>query len=152
MISSSIYSDAIDTGNYPEGIQKAIKYLKETDFSSVPVGRYDIDGDNIYALVQEAETVPVEKKRPESHKKYADVQFLVSGIEKYGFAPDTGNLEIADGNEANDIYFYSQCPNESFLIAEPGCYNVFFPGDIHRPGCAVSDSVKIKKVVVKVKV
>ena len=33
MISSSIYSDAIDTGYYPEGIQKAIKYLKETDFS-----------------------------------------------------------------------------------------------------------------------
>jgi len=40
--------------------------------------------------------------------------------------------------------------NEGFAIAEEGCSCVFFPNDIHRPGCCVRESRTIRKVVVKV--
>ena len=34
----------------------------------------------------------------------------------------------------------------------PGNFAVFFPEDIHRPGCADGQSGKIRKIVVKVAV
>ena len=67
-----------------------------------------------------------------------------------GYAPDIGDLTVADGKEEGDIYFYDDVGDESFLIATKGCYNIFFPNDIHRPGCMVDHPGKVRKVVVKV--
>ena len=33
-----------------ERFRKAFNYLKQTDFSAVDKGKYDIDGDNIFAM------------------------------------------------------------------------------------------------------
>ena len=129
MISSSIYTNE-DLGKYPEGIQKALEYLMSRDFTQMEPGTYAIDGKDIYAMVMDITTCASADKRPEIHKKYADVQFVAKGREMLGFAPDVGD--------------------ESFLIATKGCYNIFFPNDIHRPGCMVEHPGKVRKVVVKV--
>ena len=39
-----------------EQLYKGLTFLKENDVASLPVGRYDIDGDAVFALVQEYET------------------------------------------------------------------------------------------------
>ena len=152
MIFSSIYASD-DTAKYPVGIQKAIKYLKSNDFTAMELGTYAIDGDEVYAMVMDITTAPIEDKRPEIHKKYADVQFLVTGKEKLGFAPDKRDMEIIDGKEENDIYFYADVKDEGFVAATPGCYSIFFPNDIHRPGLVCGNETEtIRKVVVKVSI
>ena len=78
MIFSSIYSKD-DVAKYPTAIQTAINYLKVNDFISMKTGVYEIQGKDIYAQVFDAQTEPLEKKRPEVHEKYVDVQFLASG-------------------------------------------------------------------------
>lgn len=50
---------------------------KSNDFVNMEPGVYEIQGKDIYAQVFDAETGSVEEKRPESHKNYLDVQFLV---------------------------------------------------------------------------
>lgn len=149
MISSSIYTNE-DLSKYPEGIQKALEYLMGRDFTKMDPGTYAIDGKEIYAMVMDITTCPVADKRPEIHKDYVDVQFVAQGREMLGFAPDVGDLSITDGKEESDIYFYNDVGDESYLVATKGCYNIFFPNDIHRPGCMVEHPDKVRKVVVKV--
>jgi YhcH/YjgK/YiaL family protein len=150
MIYSSIYG-ADDISKYPQVIQEAIEYLKSNDFTTMEPGTYVMKGKDMYALVMDIVTSPVEDKKPETHKQYIDVQFVAAGVEKLGFTTDTGNYSIIDAKEENDIYFYGTIENESFIISEKGCYSIFFPSDIHRPACMVLEPAKVRKVVVKIK-
>jgi len=152
MIYSSLCLDRKDWKPYPESILKAMDWLKNTDLSSKEPGCYAIEGDDIYALVQKIETRTVDGKKPESHKEYIDIQYIISGEEKMGYANDTQGLKPVDGNEENDIYFYEGVENENFVICRDGDFCIFFPYDIHRPGCCVSEPSTVRKVVVKVRV
>lgn len=150
MIFSSIYSND-DFREYPAAIRRVIDYLKSNDFVTMEPGVYDLEGKDIYVQVFDAETGPVEEKRPESHKEYLDVQFLASGEEKLGFTPDTGKYEIAEYIQERDLIFYKSVENEGFIHAVPGCFSIFFPHDIHRPAVAVNENMTVRKVVVKVR-
>ena len=129
MIFSSIYAND-DLKKYPQAIAKAITYLTETDFENLADGVYEIDGKMMYAQVFTFTSKPVEECKPELHRKYLDVQFWISGEEKFGVAPINGV-----GN---------------FVHATKGCYAVFFPNDVHRPGTVVDQPLTYRKVVVKV--
>ncbi len=150
MIFSSIYAKD-NFSEYPKAIQEAIAYLKENDFVNMEPGVYEIQGKDMYAQVFDAETGTVEEKRPESHEKYLDIQFLASGEEMLGFTPNTGKYEVEEFIEERDLIFYKKVENEGFIYATPGCFCVFFPFDIHRPALKVTSPMNIRKVVVKVK-
>ena len=95
MIFSSIKNgDSFE--KYPAAIQTALEYLKSHDFASMEPGVYEIQGKDIYAQVFDAMTEDVADRRPESHEKYLDVQFLVSGRERLGFTKNTGNYKVAE--------------------------------------------------------
>lgn len=150
MIFSSIYS-IDDFKAYPEAIRKVIDYLKSNDFVKMEPGVYELEGRDIYVQVFDAETGPVEEKRPESHKEYLDIQFLASGEEKLGFTPYTEKYEVDEYIEERDLIFYKSVENEGFVNAVPGCISIFFPCDIHRPAVAVNEAMTVRKVVVKVR-
>lgn len=151
MISSSIYAKD-DFGKYPKAIQTALEYLKSNDFTKMETGVYEIQGKDIYAQVMDAQTGDISEKRPEVHEKYIDVQFLASGKEKLGFTPDTGKYEVDERFDQRDLIFYKSVENEGFIEAVPGCFNIFFPADVHRPAVASGEAMTIRKVVVKVSV
>jgi YhcH/YjgK/YiaL family protein len=151
MIFSS-FASGDDALNYPARIQIALDYLKNKDFETMEPGTYPIRGEQVYAMVMDLKTLPVEEKKPETHIRYIDVQYLVRGEEKLGFLPDVKQYPINSSNEEKDIYFYGDVEDESFVISKPGCYAIFFPNDIHRPGCMVRTSMTIRKVVVKVQI
>lgn len=151
MIFSSIYAKD-DWGKYPKAIQTALEYLKANDFTKMETGVYEIQGKEIYAQVMDATTGPAAEKRPEVHEKFVDVQFLASGRERLGFTPDLGTYEVAERFDERDLIFYKSVENEGFVEATPGCFSIFFPADVHRPGVAADESMTIRKVVVKVSV
>lgn len=143
----------VNKKQYPAAIQLALDYLAATDFDKVEAGRYPIKGDLIYAQVLDLETKDKSAVLPEVHRKYLDVQYLHAGKERIGVTPDLGNNPVAqDYDEERDILFYTDVQNEVELIMRPGNFAVFFPEDIHRPGCADGQSGKIRKIVVKVAV
>ncbi len=133
-----------------ERINKAFTYLKQTDFSEMELGRYEIDGDNIFALVNEYTTKDESEGKLEAHKKYIDVQFVAKGSELMGYAP-LGNQKIIDEyNEKNDITFFTG--EKSFTRVDENMFAIFFPTDVHLPGIKVNDKSYVNKVVIKVKV
>lgn len=80
--------DKIENANLYQGMQqgldKALSYLKNTNFSDLAIGKHDIEGDAIFVIVKELETTPVEGKLLESHLKYIDVQYVIEGVEQMG--------------------------------------------------------------------
>ena len=66
--------------------KKAFTFLRETDLASLPIGRTEIDGDEVYASVQSYTTMTVEECAFESHLEYFDVQYVVEGEECFGFS------------------------------------------------------------------
>lgn len=133
-----------------ERINKAFSYLKKTDFSKMELGKYEIDGDNIFAIVNEYQTKDASEGKLEAHKKYIDVQFVAKGKELMGYVPLANQEVIDEYNEQNDITFYSS--EKSFTQIDEGMFAIFFPTDVHLPGIKVNEKSYVKKVVVKVKV
>jgi YhcH/YjgK/YiaL family protein len=134
-------------------LQAALKHLAETDFASLPAGKYELQGNDMFVLVIDLTTKAADENRPEVHRKYIDVQFLASGRERIGVASDTGrNVVTSDMLAERDLLFYQDMENETMLEMYPGNFAVLFPWDAHRPGCQVDQPVAIRKVVVKVAV
>ena len=82
--------------NLNESLYKGLRFLKETDLAALPVGRYEIDGDAVFALVQEYETHLPEECRWEAHYTYTDIQYIVEGSEKMGWKALDGVVKTED--------------------------------------------------------
>lgn len=139
---------------YPQAVQRAVDYIWATDFSSLTDGRYEIDGERMFALLQSPNLLPAAWQRPESHLVYTDVQFVLAGAEQFGFArKHERQCIVEDRLERQDIVFYGEVHGESVLQLQSGMFAVFFPSDIHRPCCVCEgqeDTGPMRKVVVKV--
>jgi YhcH/YjgK/YiaL family protein len=133
-----------------ESFEKAFKYLSETDFTNMEPGKYEIDGNNVYAIVQTYNTKPASSGKWEAHKQFADIQYIFSGVEKMGFTSFDKVILIEGYNSEKDCAIYKGEGN--FLNVEEGNMAVFFPTDVHMPSLALHIPKEVKKVVVKVRV
>ncbi len=143
---------AISWFRHRERWDKAFLFLRDHDLSKLELKRYDIDGDNLYVPVSEYYTKKEEDARYESHEKYIDIQYVISGKELIGISKMDDLKEVLQPYDAaKDIMFMSvnKIRNRK---ADPGRFFVFFPSDVHRPGLRDGDSTLVKKVVVKVKI
>jgi len=147
--------DKIENANLYTSLSKpialALKALADTDFSEKADGRYDIDGDNLFYLVQRYETQPFETGRLEAHRKYIDIQFISAGEEILGYCP-LENLTIEKPyNAENDVIFYQVPKNVTKVKLFPNYFCILFPADAHLPCRQLTNPSNVTKVVVKVK-
>jgi YhcH/YjgK/YiaL family protein len=131
-------------------IEKAFKYIRETDLKNIKPGKYEIDGENIFALISEYKTKSETEGKLEAHKKYIDVQYVISGEEQMGYVPLNGQQILEPYKEENDIIFFTG--DKSFTKVSAGMFAIFFPEDVHMPGIQTGDSSIVKKLVIKVRV
>lgn len=131
------------------GFEKGFQYLKETDMANLTEGRYDIEGDTVFVLISSYDTKKPEEKKPEAHRKYADIQYIIKGSEKIGYTHLEDQKITLEYNVENDIIFYDEV---SFYFKLPvGKFTIFLPDDIHMPGLIDGEVKKVKKAVVKVR-
>ncbi|BAI74690.1 hypothetical protein AZL_b00270 (plasmid) [Azospirillum sp. B510] len=152
MISGNIHNLGNIRQWLPAPLQEALDCLLTVDFAALRTGRHELRGDDIFFQVIDLTTKPADENRPEVHRNYIDVQFLVHGSERIGFATDDGtNIVAQDLLKERDLLFYQDVRNESWIEMIPGSFAVFFPTDVHRPACMLDAPTPIRKVVVKVK-
>lgn len=137
-----------------EDLQKALKYLAATDFSKVPNGRYELDGEKMYANVDTYTTEDSRKKKPEAHNKYIDVQYLGKGTEKIYFAPRMADVKVVEDYAAErDLLFFENIAEKDSVVLNAGDFAVLFPWELHRPGCNADGTPSdVQKIVVKIAV
>ena len=132
--------------------EKAFKFCATTDLSKLEAKRYDLDGDNLYATVSEYLSKNEEAAKFEAHRKYIDIQYVISGKEIMNIAPITTLKEILTPYDATkDIEFLTvakivNCP------ATPSNFFIFFPSDAHRPGLKDGVNSPVRKLVIKLKI
>lgn len=136
--------------NYTNGnFSKAFSFLLNTDLINIDDGRYEIDGDNVYAIISSYDTKSPEGAHPEAHRVYADIQYMVSGTEQIGYSVYNGQKVFKEYNAEKDFLLYE---NVSFFIKmETGMFAVFYPDDLHMPGIMINNPAPVKKAVIKVK-
>lgn len=114
-------------------------------------GRYDINGDDVFALVQSYDTVPLAEKKFESHRVYADIQYIAEGSEVIYYAPTADLVPTMVYDEARDCILYTDPAAATPLLMGPGRFAVFYAQEGHKPGCIHDAASRVKKVVVKVR-
>lgn len=130
---------------------KVLEFLGRDGLADIECGRYDIDGDAIYANVMEFETVPAAEKPFEAHRRYADVHFVISGVERLATAPVRELEPLGEFNRKDDFGLYVNAPREAWVELHEDDLVVTPPCDAHKPGCcAEAGPAKLKKVCVKV--
>ncbi|XZF14463.1 YhcH/YjgK/YiaL family protein [Chitinophagaceae bacterium MMS25-I14] len=132
-------------------LAQAMEYLQQTDFAAMQPGKYEVDGDNIFAIVNEFTTKPAEDCEPEAHRKYIDIQYMVSGVEKFGWTPLNNYTPTTTYSEENDVAFYT-VEHMHYLTLSAGMFIIFFPADIHQPEVFADKPSEVKKVVMKIKI
>ena len=153
MILGHISQSESEGALYPKIIQKGLAYLRDTDFSKIADGKHKIDGDSMMAIISEYSPDAKENRKAETHNNYIDIQYIASGEEIMGFARLADGIETAEGYlSEKDATFYKSVDNELDIKVAQEMYAVFFPWDIHRPGCVSQPGVKVRKVVLKLKV
>lgn len=131
---------------------KVFDYLRTVNGTEVP-GRYDIEGDRAFALVQTYATKPVEKALFEAHRKYIDVQFIHSGRETILWAPLAAMKEQTLAyDEAKEAALWKLVPDATELHLSGGHFAILYPQDAHAPCVEWGQSEQVFKVVVKVAV
>lgn len=128
---------------------KAFAYLKNTDLKTLSNGRHVIDGDNVYAIVTEAPTKDYDKTAFESHHRYIDLQYVITGEENMAKAPLASVTVNKNYDEAADIAYYT---GEGKIYTVPaGTFMLFFPTEAHRPNITPGGNKVVKKIVIKIR-
>lgn len=128
---------------------RAFAFLRITDFAALAPGRHPIEGERLFAIVEETEARSRDEALLECHRRYIDIQLVLAGTDAMGWRPLGECREpVSDFNEARDIQFFRDSP-ASWVATPAGAFCVFFPEDAHAP---LVGSGSIRKVVLKIAV
>jgi YhcH/YjgK/YiaL family protein len=146
MIVDRLGNRSVD-GHVPPRVRQALEYLRTTDMAAVALGRHDIDGDRLFALVQEYQTRPPTDCVWEAHRRYVDVQYIVRGVERMGHAALPDMVPRLAYDEQKDVALFE--PGSRFVTLTAGMFAIFGPNDVHSPCVAADRPQPVRKVVVK---
>ena len=132
-----------------ERLTKGLQLLWERNLSALEPGRYEVDGDDLYFMVQSYQTKE-QNDTPEAHEKYIDIQYMLSGEELIGVGALSEMTEMVTANPEKDFWLWHGPLSEIKL--GNGSFAVFFPQDAHAPGIAAGAPAPIRKVCVKVRI
>ena len=132
-------------------LKKAIEFLRRPDIRNLADGRVDIDGQQVFALVQQYETIMTDAPKFEYHRKYIDIQYIVSGKEVIGWAP-VERMKITEAYDMEKDICFGTVPKEEITPAflQAGQLAVLYPEDGHAPKLAAGAPSHVVKIVVKV--
>ena len=126
------------------------EFLKNNDLATVECGKYEL-GDGHFVNVSEADTVPHVVNRLEFHGKYADIQCIISGEEKFLLADLADSVITQPYSAEKDVGFVLAERVESAEVSA-GSYIYFAPGELHGPGLAAeSGACACKKAIFKIR-
>lgn len=134
-----------------KGFKEAFDFVKKAMQENLPAGHYEIDGKAIFAIIQEYTTKSEAGTPFEGHKKYIDIQCMVSGIEVFGVVDISKVKLFKDYDAEADYALYADSEKAGENVLEEGEFAVFFPWDMHKPCLAFQNKPSsVKKIVVKV--
>jgi biofilm protein TabA len=126
---------------------QAFAFLRGAHLAALAPGRHLIEGERLFAIAQAAAGRSRTEANLECHRRYIDIQLVLSGTEEMGWKPVRDCSEPStDYSVERDIQFFRDVPG-SWIATPPGAFCIFFPQDAHAP---LVGSGSIRKVVLKI--
>jgi len=126
---------------------KAFAFLSRPDLQDLSPGKYEIDGERLFAIVVDEPGRERSAAVLEIHERYVDIQYVVGGTDEMGWKPLALCTDPAgDYDREKDARFFNDRP-DIWLPVRAGSFAVFFPQDAHT---AMVSAENIRKVIVKV--
>jgi YhcH/YjgK/YiaL family protein len=132
-----------------ERFRRAYAWLKAQDLAHLPLGDYEIGGPDVVAHVQEYMTTPLSECVMESHRHHFDIQYVISGTERFGVCRLDG-LQVSEDHPDRDIIFYPLPAQYGTLVLGPGEFVIVSPSDAHAPHIMIDAPAKMRKAVIKI--
>ena len=135
--------------------EHALEFLRREGWRGHPDGTIEIDGKNVYALLQAYVTQAPQNIMPfEGHYKYIDIQCVIEGKETIYWTPSQHLTPTIPYDDAKDIWFSHTPRNHAtqVVLSPGGTLAVFFPEDAHATRQAAGQPVHVRKLIVKVAV
>jgi YhcH/YjgK/YiaL family protein len=129
--------------------EKVFNFLTGTDLTAIETGRYPLAGDSLFAIVDEYSTQSEEERKYEAHRKYIDLQYVISGQELIGIAKLDIQEVLEPYDKDRDIAFYREDEGE-YRLADNNVFFIFFPDDAHQPCVRVDQNAPVRKIVFKI--
>lgn len=132
-----------------KGFAQGFEFLLRPDLKELPVDKYEIDGDRIYAMVAREDGRKKEDGLLETHEQYIDIQLILAGTDTMGWkAKSSCRQPTGEYDQKSDAQFFADEP-DAWIPTRSGAFVIFFPEDAHMP---LISSGQIHKVVVKIAV
>ena len=135
-----------------KNIDTAIDYVLNHDLLTLPKGKTEIDGKNVYVNRDTYVAKPLDECFFENHEHYLDLQIVLKGKELFGFT-DISNpsLQVTTPyNSDKDVTKYSAAKDTIYFTLEEG-FALVFKEDIHLAKCKVNDEI-VEKAVIKIRI
>ncbi len=128
---------------------RAIKFMRDTNMLVLEPGIYPIVGDDLFAIVENADGRSRADAQLECHRRYIDIQLVLEGTDEMGWKALTDcHNPVSDYSAEKDIQFFHDAP-ATWIATPPGAFCIFFPDDAHAPLVSTGN---IRKVVFKIAV
>ncbi len=114
---------------------KAFEYIRSQNLQTIDVGKYQIDRDNLKAIVSNKKRMSKEESiaKFECHDKHIDIQLCINGKEQMGWKPRQNCKEQkGEYNLEKDVVFYNEVPDMHFELTN-NQFAILFPEDVHAP-------------------
>lgn len=133
-------------GLYPN-LDLAIDYIKTGNYTTLPVGKHEISGKDVYVSVIEIEGKDVSTTPFEIHKKYLDIHVDITGCELI----ETGGTGKETSFDPDRDFGIVECENANSSYMTPDDFYICMLDEPHKPACAAPGKDKmIKKCIFKV--
>ena len=132
-------------------IEFALKYLTKTDFAKLANGRYELKGSDVFVNIQDYDTKSEDDGKWEAHRKYIDIQYLISGSEKIGVGYIKDFSSLIEYDAEKDLEFLETKKRVQFIDLGEKEFMILYPNDVHMPQIIrVANSEHVRKAVVKI--
>lgn len=152
MIYANVDDSTTDFISKNSSINQIIDFIKSNNLVDFTIGAHGITP-TIRANIQEYLTKAEADGRWESHKKFIDFQFIISG-EEFIKVTNKKNLTVKTNAlaEKDALYYEKYTGKTTNVLLQTGDYLLLTPDDAHEACLNVHKQVSVKKAVIKLPV
>lgn len=134
-----------------ERCMEAVKFLSQLNAEDLSLGRHDVNEGFFYNVI-EYDTTNEADKPYESHRKFVDIQFLLSGVEIMQII-DIDRLQVKNLYDSiKECTLYKSLNNTASIILRPGSVMILYPKDAHRSMSYNGTVNHVVKIVGKIRI
>ena len=142
----------IDEKILEKRICDAKEYLSNIDVTSFEKNVRYSENDDFSFVIQEYETKTQDKCQLESHRRYIDIQIIVSGQEMMDIVDVSRLTPRTEYDSQGDIIYWNAPKRMARTTLAQGDCIILYPENAHRGAIAKDASSRVIKIVGKIKV